>query len=320
MLGRRQYRIKVLQALYAYFQGGESRLDIAEKNLLRSIDKFYELYYLLFSFLFEVIHFYAYRMEESKTKFYPTADELNPNLKLLENRVFIQLKQNQDLIAQIEKYKVSWTEEQNMVRKVYQKLKTSKDLTEYLNSGKISYREDQEFMERIFRKFIAKSSDFQSYCEERNIFWSDDFDIASVFVLKTLKLLTESFSEKDKLINLFVKDLDDDPKEDQRFIRELFRKTVTQTEELDHLIEPRTQNWELERIALTDIILIKMALVELLNFSQIPVKVTLNEYIEISKEFSSHKSKSFINGILDKLVTDLTEEKKICKTGRGLMT
>ncbi|MEI7981956.1 MAG: transcription antitermination factor NusB, partial [Bacteroidota bacterium] len=255
MLGRRQFRIKVLQALYAYSQGGESRLEIAEKNLLHSIDKFSELYYLLFSFLFEVVHYYAYRMEESKTKFYPTPEELNPSRKLMENRVLVQLQQNRDLQDKISKYKLSWTEEQDMVRKIYQKLKTSKDLTDYLNSAKSDYREDQEFMEKFFRKFLVKSSEFQSHCEERNIFWTDDFDIASVFVLKTMKLLKESFTDSDILTHLFVKDFDDDPQEDEKFIRELFRKTIIHGEELDKLIEPRTRNWELERIALTDIIL-----------------------------------------------------------------
>ena len=320
MLGRRQYRIKVLQALYAYFQGAEPRLEVAGKNLLTSIEKFHELYYLFFSFIFEVAHFYAYRMEESKTKFFPTPEELNPSLKFLENRLLTQLRNNKDLAAKISKYKFSWTEEQDMVRKVHQKLKSSKDLAEYLKSGQSSYMEDQDFLEKMFRKIIVKSPELQSYCEERNIFWYDDFDIAAVFVLKTMKLLTESFGESDQVANLLMKDADEDTKEDQKFILDLFKKTIIHSESLDKLIEPRTKNWELERIALTDIILIKMALIELMHFPQIPVKVTMNEYIEISKHFSSHKSKLFINGILDKLTTDLTEEKKILKTGRGLVT
>lgn len=320
MLGRRQYRIKVLQALYAYFQGGESRPEVAERNLLKSVDKFYELYYLLFSFFFEVIHYYSYRMEESKSKFFPTAEELNPNLKLLENRVLLQLQRNRNLMDSLEKYKFSWSEEQQMVRKVYQKLKNSKDLAEYLNSGKTSYKEDQEYLEKLFRKLIAKSSDLQSFCEDRSIYWSDDFEIASGFLLKTIKLISENFGDQEILMALFVKDPEEEEKEDKKFLLDLFRKTIFGSDAMDRMIEPRTQNWELERIALTDIILIKMALAELMYFSQIPVKVTLNEYIEISKQFSSHKSKSFINGILDKLATDLTEEKKIRKTGRGLMT
>ncbi|MEI7499741.1 MAG: transcription antitermination factor NusB [Bacteroidota bacterium] len=320
MLGRRHYRIKVLQALYAYFQGGETRIEVAEKNLLNSLDKVYELYYLQLSFLLEVINFYRFRTEESKTKFYPTPEEVNPSYKLSENRLVLQLQQNSDLASQIRKYKISWTEEQEMVRKVYQKIKTSKEHTDYLNSGINSYREDQDFLEKLFRKFVAKSSDLQSYFEERSIYWYDDFDVAAVFVLKTIKLMSETFGDNDSLTSMFSKELEDDPAEDHKFILELFRKTIINSEESDKLIDDRTRNWELDRIALTDILLIKMALTELTSFSQIPVKVTMNEYIEISKQFSSHKSKLFINGILDKLVTDLTAEKKILKTGRGLMT
>jgi N utilization substance protein B len=320
MLGRRHYRIKVLQALYAFFQGGEARIEAAERNLLNSLDKVYELYFLQLSFLLEVIHFYRFRMEESKTKFYPTPDEVNPSYKLSENRLIMQLQQNRQLADNQVKYKISWTEEQEMVRKIYQKLKASKDLAEYLGSGESSYREDQDFLEKLFRKFVAKSPDLQFYFEERNIFWDDDFEVAAVFVLKTIKLMSESFEERDSLTALLTKGQEPDPDDDRKFIIDLFRKTIMSSEEYDKLIDARTRNWELERIALTDILLIKMALTELTNFSQIPVKVTMNEYIEISKQFSSQKSKLFINGILDKLVSDLTEENKIRKTGRGLMT
>jgi N utilization substance protein B len=320
MLGRRHYRIKVLQALYAYFQGGEARIEVAEKHLLNSLDKVYELYYYQISFLLEVIHFYRFRMEESKTKFYPTPEEVNPSYKLSDNRLVIQLEQNLPLKEHLERYRISWTEEQEMVRKVYQKLKSGKELAEYLASGTSSYQEDQVFLEKLFRKYVAKSADLQYFFEERSIFWEDDFEVAAIFVLKTIKLMTESFTEADTLTGLFSKGTEDNPDEDRKFILDLFRKTITGSEESGKLIETRTRNWELERIALTDILLIKMALTELTSFSQIPVKVTMNEYIEISKQFSSQKSKLFINGILDKLVTDLVEEKKIRKTGRGLMT
>jgi N utilization substance protein B len=320
MLSRRHYRIKVLQALYAWFQGGEARIEIAEKNLLNSLDKFYELYFRQLSFLLEVIHFYRFRMEESKTKFYPTPEEVNPSYKLSTNRLILQLQENQQLKEQQTRYKISWTEEQEMVRKVYQKLKSSKDLAEYLGSGESSYREDQAILEKLFRKFIAKSADLQFYFEERSIFWDDDYEVAAIFVIKTIKLMTESFGGREPLTGLFTKSGEEDQDDDRNFIRELFRKTIFHSEASDALISARTRNWELERIALTDILLIKMALTELTEFSQIPVKVTMNEYIEISKQFSSQKSKLFINGILDKLVADLTAENKIRKTGRGLMT
>ncbi len=319
MLGRRHFRIKVLQALYAYFQGGEIRLDIAEKNLLLSINKISELYFLQLSFLMEVLHFYRFRMEEAKTKFIPTQEELNPNLKLLNNKLVIQLQENLELAGRFRQYKFSWTEEQEMVRKVYLKIKNSKDHAEYLTSGKTTYQEDQGYLLKLFRKYIAKSGDLQFYCEERNLFWEDDFEVAAVFVLKTLKLLNEFFAPEQELLSLLKKDLEDDPESDRIFILELFRKSILHSEEFNLMIETRTRNWELERIALTDVVLIKMALTEFLYFSQIPVKVTMNEYIEISKQFSSVKSKLFINGILDKLVADLNKEKKIAKTGRGLM-
>lgn len=310
----------MLQALYAYFQGGEARLDTAEKNLLLSINKITELYFLQLSFLLEVLHYYRFRSEEAKAKFVPTEDDLNPNLKLLNNKILIQLQENEELAGRIRQYKISWTEEQEMVRKVFLKIKGSKDHAEYLNSGKSSYEEDHDYLLRLFRKYIAKSGDLQFYCEERNLFWADDFEVAAIFVLKTLKILSEAFSPKDELLSLLRKDQDEDIADDRDFILELFRKTLLHTEEFDKRIETRTRNWELERIALTDIILIKMALTEFIYFPQIPIKVTMNEYIEISKQFSSVKSKLFINGILDKLVDDLTSEKIINKTGRGLMT
>jgi N utilization substance protein B len=320
MLGRRHYRVKVLQTLYAYFQGGETRLEIAEKNLFRSLDLVYELYYVQFSFLLEVIHFYRFRMEESKTKFYPTPEELNPSFKLLENRLIVKLQSNIPLSNAFSLYRVSWTEEQEIVRKVYQKLKASKEYQQYIRSTESNYQEDQGFLEVLFKKFIARSSDFQYFCEERNIFWEDDFEVAALFVLKTIRLITEEFSDSDEIKALFHKDSPEDQKEDKLFIEGLFRKTILHSEEWDRLIETRTRNWELDRIALTDILLIKMALTELTEFSQIPVKVTLNEYIELSKQFSSGKSKSFINGILDNLVADLQQTGMIKKTGRGLMT
>jgi len=320
MLGRRHFRVKILQGLYAYFQGGDSRIESAEKKLLQSIDKMNELFYLQISFLLEVLHFYEVRMEEAKYKFIPTEAELNPNLKLLKNKQLIQLQTNHDISEAITRYKISWSEEQEMVRKVYLKIKNSKELSEYLKSENSSYQEDSEFMIRVFRKFLAKSGDFRSFCEERFLFWSDDFDIASLFILKMLKLLNENFSENDILADLFHKEHPDYFADDQKFIQELFRRTIMHSDEYEKLIKSRTRNWELERIALTDVILIKMALTELLHFSEIPVKVTLNEYIELSKQFSSQKSKSFINGILDKLVADLQTENKINKRGRGLMT
>ncbi|MCX6243255.1 MAG: transcription antitermination factor NusB [Bacteroidetes bacterium] len=319
MLGRRHYRIKVFQALYAWFQGGETRQDVAEKNLLQSIDKIFELYYLQLSFFLEVIGFYRIRSEDAKNKFLPTEEELNPNMKLIENSCVISLQQNRDLQKQFNTYRFSWTEEQEMVRKIYNKVRNLKDLKEYLNKAEVSFEDDRDIVYRIFKKCISKSPELQFYCEERNIFWIEDYQSAALFILKTIKQIPEGFPESKPLSSLFPKDDDDDPKEDRKFIGDLFKKTIAQSDKLEELIRAKTKNWELERIALTDIILIKMALTELMQFPSIPVKVTMNEYIELSKLFSTPKSKMFINGLLDKLVEDLKKEKKIKKKGRGLL-
>ncbi len=319
MLGRRHYRIKVFQGLYAWFQGGESRQDVAERSLLQSIEKIVELYYLQFSFFLEVIAYYRMRSEDGKYKFYPTDEELNPNLKLLENSLILSLQQNKDLQKQFKTYKFSWTEEQEMVRKIYLKVRNLKDLRTYFNQTESSFEADRDIVYRIFKKCISKSAELQFYCEERNIFWVEDYQSAALFILKTLKQIPEKFPDSKSLVSLFPKDEDDDPKEDKKFIVELFKKTISQSDKLEDLIRTKTKNWELERIALTDIILIKMAIVELMQFPSIPVKVTMNEYIELSKLFSTPKSKLFINGLLDKLVEDLKKEKKIKKKGRGLL-
>jgi N utilization substance protein B len=319
MLGRRQYRIKVFQALYAWFQGGETRQEVAEKALLQSIDKIVELYFLQISFFLEVIEFYRMRLEDAKNKFYPTEEEVNPNMKLLENSLIISLQQNKDLQKQFSTYKFSWTEEQEMVRKIYLKVRNLKDLRSYFNQDETSFEADRDIVYRIFKKCISKSSELQFYCEERNIFWVEDYQSAALFILKTLKQIPENFPDSQSLVTLFPKDEDDDPKEDKKFIVELFRKTIARSEKLEEMIRGNTKNWELERIALTDIILIKMAMIELMLFHSIPVKVTMNEYIELSKLFSTPKSKLFINGLLDKLVDDLKKEKKLKKKGRGLL-
>jgi N utilization substance protein B len=319
MLGRRHFRVKVLQSLYAFFQGGEPRIQVAEKNLVRSVEMVYELFCLEFSFLFEVIHFYESRMEDAKNKFYPTDEELNPSTKLLQNRLLKILAENKHLEKEIRHFSISWTQEQEIVRKTVMKMKSSKDLLAYLNSGKDSFEEDRNTLIKLFRKHVANNADLYSFCEERNIHWHDDFDVASGFAIKALMIIPEDFPVTGQLYQLFSKDNEEEAAESEEFLVQLFNLTILNSMEFEKLIEVRTKNWEIDRIALTDIIILKMALAELLFFPQIPVKVTLNEYIEISKHFSTQKSKQFINGILDKLVTDLREQDRIKKTGRGLI-
>jgi transcription antitermination protein NusB len=317
MLGRRHFRIKVFQALYAWFQGGEARQDVAERALCTSIDKIYELYYLQLSFFVDLMDFYRRKLEDARHKFLPTEEDINPNTKLLTNVVLGILLENKDLGKQVRKYSINWSDEQEMLRKAYLKVRNSKDLKDYLSSGTNLFEDDREIIYKLFKKVVAKSGDLQFYCEERNIFWLDDYQSAALLVMKTIRLITEGFGPDQVLPALLEKE--EDPEDDDKFVKELFRKTISQSETFDRMIDAKTKNWELERIALTDIVLIKMALVELLYFSSVPIKVTLNEYIEMSKLFSTPKSQIFVNGLLDKIVEGLKEDKKIKKTGRGLI-
>ncbi|HTX89353.1 MAG TPA: transcription antitermination factor NusB [Bacteroidales bacterium] len=319
MLSRRLYRIKVFESLYAWFQGGEPRLEVAEKNMLQSIEKIYELYYHQLSFLLEVVDFYEKRTEEARHKFYPTEEELNPNLKFVNNALIGLLRNNKDLQEKTRRYRINWADEQEMVRAICTKIRNGKDHKNYLASPENSFEEDREFVCQVFRKYIARSTALAYYFEEKNIHWNIDFDAVAQFVMKTLRIVPEGYPAGASLAQLFRKEEGDDPAEDKKFVTGLFRKAIAESKEMEERIAKKVVNWELDRIALTDIILLKMALTELVHFPFIPVKVTLNEYIELSKSFSTPKSKTFINGLLDKLTEELTEQKLIRKKGRGLI-
>ncbi len=314
MLNRRHLRIKVLQALYAYFQSNEENYGRAEKELLRSVERMQELYvYFLLTFS-EIKHFAENRIEENKKKILPSEEDLQPNTKFIDNALIAQIDASNELRLLSENLKVNWIGDANqeMFRKIFIQIKESETYFEHMNNGISGYEEDRAFIIELFKNEIANSELLYHYFEEKSIHWMDDIDLVCSMVLKTLKSFNEG--EEIDLLPLYKKD--DDEKE---FIIQLLRKTISMDSENEKLIDELTQNWELDRIAKMDIILMKMAITELQIFSNIPTKVTLNEYIEISKFYSTPKSNSFINGVLDKAIDRLTKEKKIVKIGRGLM-
>ncbi|MCD4746047.1 MAG: transcription antitermination factor NusB [Bacteroidales bacterium] len=319
MLSRRQLRIKVLQALYAFFQSKNDSIDIGEKNLLKSIDKLYELYIYQFSFIIEIVEFAKKKNEEAKLKYLPTAEDLNPNTKFIDNKFIKQLADNKNLTKQIDLLRISWVEEKNIFKKLYQTIKESKEYTDYINSPYNSYHSDKEIIIKIFSKYIASSEILQSFYEEKNIHWADAYYTVSIMIIKTLKSFKEEWDEFELLPVIFKQTEKDNTSEDRDFIIHLFRKTIIHSEDYANLISNIAKNWEMERIAVVDFIIMKMALAELQEFSSIPIKVSMNEYIEISKLFSTPKSKIFVNGILDKLIKELNANNKIKKIGRGLI-
>ncbi len=317
MLSRRHLRIKVLQAVYAFFQNGNTDLSKGEKQLLASVDKIHELIIYQLSFLIEIRDFAENRIEESKKKFFPTEEDLAPNLKFVHNRVLQQISDNRDFRKLHDKLKINWSDEQGMVRKGFLIMKDSNYYEKYKLSDEDSYEADADFLARVVKKTLTGYELLEDFYESKTIYWAfDAYHTANLVLMKHLKAMKESDDEYTPIPDIIDSGGED---EDRDFMIGLFRKTILHSDEYAELIDEKAKNWELDRIALMDIILIKMALAELLEFPSIPVKVTLNEYIDISKYYSSAKSKVFINGILDKLIVDLKEEKKIKKTGRGLM-
>lgn len=319
MLSRRHLRIKVLQALYAFFQSLNDRIDLGEKELFKSVNKIYEIYIYQISLILEVAEFANKRLEENKKKFFPTEDDLNPSRRFIENQVIAQIANNEDFKKLQDVYKINWSNEEEMIRKLYVEIRDSSDYQNYMGLKDHTYNDDREILVKILKKQFLRSESLHYFFEEKNIHWSDDFFTANMLAIKTLKHYKESFDRNYKLPTLFKNDDFDETNEDKEFVKQLFRKSIIKSDEYEVIIEAKVKNWEMERIAVMDVLLIKMALAELLEFSSIPIKVTLNEYIELAKMYSTPKSKIFVNGILDKVIAELKENKQIKKTGRGLL-
>lgn len=318
MLSRRQLRVKVLQSLYAFIQSDNDRLEVGEKNLFISIDKLYELCFWQLALLVEVVSFAKTRSEDAKLKHFPTAEELNPNTKFIDNIFIKKLIDNRDFQKKCELYKINWSEETEMIRRLFIHLKESKDYSDYMDSDESSYTEDSEFVIKMFKKHIAKSDSLRNFYEDESIYWTDDYHNATSLVVKIINAMSNDSDEYLELPRI-IKTNGNVDDEDREFTKLLFHKTLLKSDYFEELIAAKAVNWEFERIASMDILIIKMALAELFDFPSIPIKVTLNEYIELAKYFSTPKSSTFVNGILDKLISELNKEKKIKKVGRGLI-
>lgn len=314
MLNRRHLRIKILHALYAYFQSKESDYVVAEKNLFFSIEKFRELYFFLLIILTKIQSFSNQRMEKRKLKMLPTNEDLKPASRFVDNKLLKSLSENEILKKEQLRYDFEESGELNgLIKQLFHGLSQEELYQAYVQEDQ-SDEGDRAFILRLFKQFVVNQEITQNFLEEYSIHWVDDLDLASSMVLKTLKQYKFDASPNHAFLPLYK-----DPEDERNFIRTLFYETINQDADNTILIKNKTQNWELDRIVLIDMILMKMALAEAKSFSSIPVKVTLNEYIELSKYYSTPKSNSFINGILDKLFSELKDSGEILKKGRGLL-
>lgn len=314
MLNRRHLRIKVLQTLYAFSQNEEMDFVQARKELFKAVEQMYDLYLSLLLTFGELKAKGEHRIEENKKKLLPKDEDLNPNRKFVDNAIIQLLEEQPELRHQAEQRKVNWlgAEEQELFRKMYNAIRKSETYFEFMENGEEGFEEDKAFLVQLFKNDIANFPLLYDYYEEKSIYWMDDIDLACSMVIKTIK----SFKEGEKASILPLYKPNDDEKE---FIETLLKETIRREKENLPIIDKLTKNWELDRIAKMDILLMEMAITELQVFSNIPTKVTLNEYIEISKFYSTPKSNVFINGVLDKAISQLEKEGKIKKIGRGLM-
>lgn len=313
MLNRRHLRIKVLQSLYSFYQSKDDNYGKAEKEVLSGLERIYDLYIYLMLTFSELKDISEHRMAENKKKIRPSEEEITPNRKFVESKVIEAIENNVNLRAESENRKVNWVgdESHEIFRKMMLHIRETETFDQYMNNGIKGFEEDKAFAIALFKTEIANFPILYDFFEEKSIHWIDDIDLACTMVVKTLKAFEE---DGDCSILSLYKDKDDE----LDFVRQLLRKTIVLDKENELLIDELTSNWELDRIAKMDVILMKMAITELQTFNSIPTKVTLNEYIEISKFYSTPKSNGFINGVLDKAITRLIKEDKIKKVGRGL--
>jgi transcription antitermination protein NusB len=309
MLSRRQLRIKVLQALYAFFQASKNDMAVAERELFRSIDKVYDLYMYLLLFLRELADSDRNDKDDLHRKFFPREEELLAKRRLFDLQFMTALENDPVFIRESNKTRLSWQKEQDLIRKVFLEIKKSEEYRVFLKDENAS---EKDFLVHLVKTYMEDSESVMHHIEEENIFWPEDYRFINHVIIRMIRNFYDS--GKLEVIALYK-----DEEEDKEFARKLFAQTILHNSEFEQSISERTKNWEVDRIALMDILILKMALAELITFSNIPVKVTINEFIDISKEFSTPKSKHFVNGVIDKLATDYKEQGKIVKAGRGLM-
>ena len=307
MINRVLIRLKIVQIVYAFYQNGGKNLDTAEKELFFSLSKAYDMYNYLLLLMVEITKQAERKQSAAKSKLLPTAEELYPNTKFVDNRFIAQLEVNKQLLEFSETQKKTWENESEFVKSLCEKIMDTDIYKEYMASETSSYEEDRELWRKIYKRMIFNNDELDQVLEDQSLYWNDDKEIVDTFVLKTIKRFEEQNGADQELLPEFKDE------EDQDFARRLFRRTILNADYYRHLISENTRNWDLDRVAFMDVIIMQIALAEILSFPNIPVSVSLNEYLEIAKLYSTPKSASFINGTLDAIVNQLKKENKLTK-------
>ncbi|OFY68702.1 MAG: transcription antitermination factor NusB [Bacteroidetes bacterium RBG_13_42_15] len=313
MISRRLLRIKALMALYAFNRREDDNIAQAEKELVFSIEKTYDLYHYLLLLVIEIADIASEKIDQALQKRMPTQEDLNPKRRFIDNQIIAQLRKNKAFNGYVSSRKLSWIHYPHVPRLMYNKMIAWDKYENYLSSDVHGYASDKKFIVNLITKLFAESEDLEANFEEQSIYWNDDTEYVTVMIEKTLKKFKSENGENAGLMPLYKN------KEDEDFVKVLFRKAILHTSQCSELIDNNTTNWEVERIALMDILVMQLAITEILEFPEIPVKVTLNEYIEIAKYYCTPKSSTFVNGILDNIVKAIREKGLFNKTGKGLI-
>lgn len=300
-----------MQMAYAHYQKGETSIQQTEKELFHSVAKAHELYHTLLMLLLELRTFAEKRIELRKQKKRPSQEDLNPNLRFVDNALLLQLCNNAELLAYNQKHGNQWVNHQDVVKGIFDSIEASTQYLEYMESPAGDYEFDKKFLSKLVEKVIAAYEGMYTIFEEQSVYWNDEIEFIISMVVKTLKGFEEANGENEALLPEFKDE------EDEEFVQRLIRKTLVNREDYIKLIKQHAKNWDFDRIANIDIVLMQIAIAEIVEFPNIAINVTLNEYIELAKFYSTAKSGLFINGILDKVVEQLINDKIINKPGKA---
>ena len=307
MINRILIRIRVIQIVYAWYQNRDKDLRQVERELLLGLQKSYDLYYYLLKLMIEITDLHEKRVNSNLNKFLPTSEDLNPKMHIVNNQFIEQLRGNRMFINYITERPMSWESNFNFVKGILDNILESDIYKEYAQLEKPTYKDDKEFWRKVFRSFIHRNETLDDILEDESIFWNDDIEIVQSFVLKTIKQFTKSEGEDQPLLPMF------NDEEDREYATKLLRETLVNGKDYREQITKNADNWDFERIAFMDVVIMQVAMAELYEFSTIPIKVTLNEYIDLAKAYSTPKSSTFINGVLDAIVKDLKKSDNIFK-------
>ena len=312
MLSRRVLRTKVVKAVYAHTQCEGLTPAASEKNLVNSIDKAYDLYFHLLALVPEIAEYAAERIRIGENKKLPTYDDLHPNRKFVENKVIARLNEDEELQAQLKARKLSWANHRDLIVALYNALVRQPFYMKYMASDERSFREDAQLVSDIYMTMLEEFEPLDRVLEEQSILWNDDLGFLLTLVSRTILSMREAH-EAIKLMPQFKSE------EDLDYAKSLLRYTIAGYDRISLLLDNSMNNWDIERVALMDQIILVTAIAEAENFTSIPVRVTMNEYIDIAKCYSTDSSGGFINGLLDRIIARLTDEGKIVKSGKGLL-